>query len=367
MYIIDSHQDLAWNVINFGRDYTRSAEETRLFEYSQKSKAIERNGDTLLGWPDYQRGKVPIVFSTLFAAPERRRLGAWDSLVYRNAEEAHKVYMAQLDVYHRWADDHPDKYRLLQTRGDMKEVLSLWEADSEGEDKAPPVGLVILMEAAEGVRDPEELEMWWGRGVRIIGPAWTGTRFCGGTGEPGPLTSEGYALLDGMASFDFTLDLSHMDVKAALQALDHYPGRIIASHANTLAQLKGSESNRHLPDKVIQGLVARGGVIGVVPFNAFLKVGWRRGDRREEVSLERVVAHIDHICQVAGNALHVGIGSDFDGGFGWQSVPHEIDTIADMQKLAPLLRERGYSDADIERIFSGNWRGILETALPETS
>ena len=73
------------------------------------------------------------------------------------------------------------------------------------------------------------------------------------------------------------------------------------------------------------------------------KVGWLRknGSRREEVSLDAFIAHIDHICQLAGNADHAGIGSDFDGGFGVQSVPAEIDTVADLQKLDPLLRGRG--------------------------
>ena len=145
------------------------------------------------------------------------------------------------------------------------------------------MGLVLSMEGAEAVRDPGELEEWWERGVRLIGPAWGGTRFCGGTREPGPMTAEGYELLESMAETGFSLDLSHMDEKAALQALDFYPGQIIASHGNALALLNGSESNRHLTDRVIHGILERDGMIGLVPFNAFLKAGWKRGDRREEV------------------------------------------------------------------------------------
>ncbi len=361
--LIDSHEDLAWNVLTFGRDYTRGAAETRQRERDSRSPAPHYNGDTLLGWPDYVRGRVAVVFATLFAAPARHQFDAWDTQSYRNTTEAHASYQAQLDVYHRMVEQHPDKFRLIQSRPDLAETLAAWEKP----DAAPPVGLVVLMENAEGVREPAELEMWWARGVRLIGPAWAGTRFCGGTGEPGPLTKEGYALLDVMAHFGFTLDLSHMDERAVLQALDHYPGPIAATHANAAALLNNANTNRHLSDEVIRGIAARGGVIGVVPYNHFLQVGWTKSDGREAITLQHVVAHIDHICQLTGNTQHAGLGTDFDGGFGWQSVPGELDTIADLGKIAPLLTEKGYTEADIAAVFGQNWRNHLEKALPTTS
>ncbi|GAB4580590.1 MAG: membrane dipeptidase [Anaerolineales bacterium] len=390
--LIDAHQDLAWNALTFGRDYTRSATETRALEARTGSPAPARNGDTTLGWPDYQRGNVVIIFSTLYVSPAKQKMGDWDTEFYRDYNEAHTRYMKQVDFYHKLTDTHPDKFRLLQTQADLKNHLSQWskhlplltayhaqEAErqrageppnhSSAEPPSPPtapVGLVILMEGAEGVREPAELDEWWRRGVRLIGPAWAGTRFCGGTREPGPLTKDGYALLEGMAALDFTLDLSHMDAEAALQALDTYPGAVIASHANANALLKDFPTNRHLPDEVIRGLIEREGVIGVVPANHFLKVGWRAraGSRKEEVTLQHLLAHIDYICQLAGDAKHVGIGSDFDGGFGLQAVPVEIDTIADLQKLVPMLAEKGYSDTDIANIFGINWQRVLEKTLP---
>jgi len=226
------------------------------------------------------------------------------------------------------------------------------------------VGLVILMEGAEGIRSVDDLPEWVAGGVRLIGPAWAGTRFCGGTKEPGPLTRQGYQLLDAMADQGLILDLSHMDEQAARQALDHYPGRVVATHSNVKDLLPKLESNRFLSDGVIEGLIERGGVIGVAPYNLFLEENWAIGMRRELVSIKKVVDQIDYICQLAGDARHVGIGSDFDGGFGWQSVPHEIDTIADLHELAPLLAERGYTDEDIAAIFGENWLGVLQSALP---
>jgi membrane dipeptidase len=360
MIIIDAHQDLAWNILTFGRDYTKAAAEIRSLERGTQAPLF--NDDTLLGWPDYQQGQVAVIFATLFAAPRRSKLGEWDIQHYGSANEAHTVYQAQLDAYYRLTDDSPEKFRLIKDKADLQETLSHWQGTNEN---SHPVGLVVLMEGAEGVRHPAELEEWWQRGVRIIGPAWTGTRFCGGTREPGPLTREGFALLEGMSSFGFFLDLSHMDEEAVFQALDIYPGRIIASHANAKALLRGTESNRNLSNRVIQGILERDGVIGVVPFNRFLIEGWKPSDGREVVSLKHLATHIDHICQIAGDARHVGIGSDFDGGFGVQQTPFEIDTIADLQKLIPLLAEKGYTEADIEAVLSRNWLTLLQNSLPE--
>jgi membrane dipeptidase len=169
-----------------------------------------------------------------------------------------------------------------------------------------------------------------------------------------------------MADYNFLLDLSHMDEAAALESLDRYEGPVLATHANCAALMQDAETNRHLPDRVIRGLIERNGVIGLIPLNSFLKVGWQRkgGSRREEVSLDVLIAHIDHICQMAGDANHAGIGSDFDGGFGWQSIPYELDSIADLQMIASRLTARGYSESDAANVLGGNWLRLLRRHLP---
>jgi membrane dipeptidase len=361
--IVDAHEDLAYNMLTFGRDYTLPAHETRRREAGTQIPTWN-NGDCLIGWPDYQRGRVAVVFSTLFAAPLRRKGGDWDVLCYSDTAQARRLYRRQMDAYLRLADDHPEKFRLVGDLKTLDAVLAHWKNDPSEQH---PVGLVPLMEGAEAIGEPAEVEDWWAAGLRIIGPAWVGTRFCGGTGEPGPLTPEGYALLGRMAEFGFILDISHMDELAALQALEHYPGRAIASHSNALALLKGSESNRHLSDRVIRALLERSGVIGVLPLGGFIKAGWKRGDDRAEIALAKVANQIDYLCQMAGSAHQVGIGSDFDGGYGVQSSPLEVDTIADLQKLAPLLAEKGYTPADIAAVMGENWLAALRAALPESA
>ena len=360
--IIDSHQDLAWNMLTFKRDYLRPVEETRRLEAN--TLIPERNGECLLGWPEYQRGHVAVIFSTLFAAPARKR-ELWDSIWYPDFDTAHRLYRDQILLYQKLADSHPDQFRLITSRKELDSVVEHWSTPSQN-DEGHPVGLVYLMEGADGIRSPHELAEWYELGLRLIGLAWVGTRYCGGTGDPGPLTDDGKKLLAAMADYNFILDLSHMDEAAALEALDRYEGPIMATHSNCAALMKGADTNRHITDRVLRGLIERGGVNGLLPLNSFLKVGWMRksGSRREEVPLDIYIAHIDHICQLSGNADHAAIGSDFDGGFGLQSIPPELDSIADLPLIASKLHERGYSDSDAQKILGGNWLRFLREHLP---
>lgn len=362
LLIIDSHQDLAWNMLTYKRDYTRSVAEIRRLEAN--TLIPERNGECLLGWPEYQRGNIAVIFSTLFAAPARKR-ELWDTVWYPDYDTAHRLYRDQILLYRKLADSHPDKFRLITSRKELDSIIEDWSQplpDGDGH----PVGLVYLMEGADGIRSPHELAEWWDMGLRMIGLAWAGTRYCGGTGDPGPLTADGKKLLAAMADYNFILDLSHMDEAAALEALDRYEGPIMATHSNCAALLKGADTNRHISDRVLRGLIERGGVNGLMPLNTFLKVGWLRksGSRREEVSLDFLIAHIDHVCQLAGDADHAALGSDFDGGFGVQSIPLGLDSIADLQVIASKLIGRGYPESDAEKILGANWMRFLRKHLP---
>jgi len=351
--IVDAHADIAYNMLKYGRDYLRSAEETRRLEAGSATPA--ENEDALLGWPDYQRGQVAVIFSTLYSTPVRWHTGENNLQVYKTFDEAYQQYHEQLLTYHRMTDSAPDKFRLIASARDLDLILDHWQNPSPSES-GHPVGMVVLMEGAEGIRSLSELEEWYELGVRLIGPAWVGTRYCGGWREPGPLTNEGRKLLSAMADYNFTLDLSHMDEQAAIEALDIYRGPIVGTHGNCLSLMPNANTNRHFSDRILEGIIERDGVVGIVPYNPYLKVGWTVGkNKREEVPLRYVADHIDHICQIAGDALHAGIGSDFDGGLGLQSVPPEIDTVADLQNLVSLLQTRGYSETDIANILGGNW------------
>jgi membrane dipeptidase len=230
----------------------------------------------------------------------------------------------------------------------------------------PRIGLVLLMEGADAIRHPDTLIDWYEAGVRIVGPAWAGTRYAGGTDEPGPLTDAGRDLLKVMAEVGTILDLSHLTEEGALEALERYEGPLIASHSNPLARIPHSpKPERHFQDHILTLLAEREGVMGTVLSNAFLKDGWIKGDDREAVSMDDVTACIDHVCQVVGNAAHVGIGSDFDGGFGLDTVPAALDNVAELGLIGDALSAHGYSQEAVEGILGGNWLRFLRSALPE--
>jgi len=123
--------------------------------------------------------------------------------------------------------------------------------------------------------------------------------------------------------------------------------------------------NRQYSDVQIKALIEKGAVIGVA-LDAWMMVpGWvRQSSTPQEMGchLGVMVYHIDHICQLAGNTLHAGIGTDLDGAFGKEQCPWDLETIADLQLIPPLLAARGYAPADIEGIMHKNWLRFLRGA-----
>ncbi|MCZ7547026.1 MAG: membrane dipeptidase [Anaerolineae bacterium] len=358
MIVFDAHEDLAWNALTFGRDYTCAAHETRRVEAANGSVAPRVNGVATVGLPDWLLGRVAVVVGVLFVSPARRAFGAWDAIVYHDPQEAYAQAIRQMDYYRR-LDEASTKISLVERRPDLDAVLGTWADGTDLHDHR--VGLILSIEGADSIIEPKQAEEWYARGVRAVGLAWAGTRYAGGTGEPGPLTDLGRALLEVMGDLGMVLDLSHAAEAAYFEALDRYEGAVIASHSNPR---RFCPSDRGLSDEMIARMVERGGAIGIVPYNGFLKPGWRRSDRKDAVRLADVVDAIDHVCQVAGNARHVGIGSDFDGGFGAGDIPEEFDTVADLWQLGAALAARGYAPDDIEAILGGNFLRIYQAALP---
>jgi membrane dipeptidase len=357
MIIVDAHEDIAYNALCYGRDYRRSALETRRLETDPAMLA--HRGTATIGLPDALLGRVALVFSTIFVAPDDGEDNKpWSNFSYKTAKEANKLGMDQLDYYNRIADES-DKIQIIKTAADLDSVLKTWADDKTVADHKQ--GLVLLMENADPILEPRQFEEWYERGLRIVGPAWAASRYAGGTGQPGPLTKLGYELLDIMADFHAILDLSHLAEQACLQALDHYDGTIIASHTNPR---KFRDTDRHFADTTIRKLVERDGVMGIVLYNRFLSDDWTSGDPKSKIPLTRVIDAIDYVCQIAGSAAHVGIGTDFDGGFGQESIPEDLDTVTDLLKIADALKVRGYSSTDIEAVMGGNMIRKLRQALP---
>lgn len=198
--------------------------------------------------------------------------------------------------------------------------------------------------------------------MRILAPAWHATRYAGGTGEPGPLTELGRRLIEEIERTGLVLDVSHLAEASFFEALDLYHGPVIASHSNCRAFVP---TDRQLSDEMIRALAQRDGVIGIVLFNRFLQDGWKEAGRiKSQVTLAHVVKHIQHVCDLTGDARHVALGSDFDGGFGAESIPAELEHVEDLYKIEDALLAAEFPEEDIDNIMNGNWLRMLRRSLP---
>lgn len=363
MLIVDGHEDLAYNVLVDGRNYLRSALVTRQEEAD--SPVPDSNGLCMLGLPEWLTGAVALVISTITAIP--REHAHQGEMGYVNPEGAYQQGLAQLRIYEDW-DAGVSPMRLVTLRTELDAVLGTWDGDSSD---GRQVGLVLLIENADLIREPDEVTFWHAKGVRLVGPAWHTNRYTGSSMTGGPLTVLGRALLDSMQSLGMILDLTHMSDDACRESLERYGGPVVATHTAPRSGGMGEQgwahpqlAHRLLADDVMAGLIDRGGVIGIMPANWALDPAWKRGKVKADIHLGDIVDAIDYVCQAAGNARHVAIGTDFDGGFGAEATPAEIDTIADLQRLVSLLAARGYGEADAAAIMHGNWLRMVRESLP---
>ncbi|HYN88497.1 MAG TPA: membrane dipeptidase [Ardenticatenaceae bacterium] len=353
MFIVDGHLDLAANVIELARDVTLAVAELRAAELDRGGPRPEW-GTCTVTLPALRAGGIRLVFATIFVEPVREGRPGLSPNLYRSAEEAHQLALAQLEVYDRLVREVPDT-ALVRSRSDLATVV---EAAERGE---APLGLVLLMEGADPIREPDEVAWWVERGVRLIGPAWSATRYAGGTYKPGPLTPLGFKLLRAMEAQAVVLDTSHLAEEAFWDAVGAYGGRVIASHSNPRTFVPGI---RQLSDEQIKAIVARDGIVGSVLYNSFLDPTWREHRDKSRVTLHDVARAIDHVCQLAGDARHAAIGSDLDGGVGLEACPAEMDSVADLGHLAEPLAALGYTTDDIALILGGNWLRLLQEVLP---
>lgn len=357
MLIVDAHLDLAWNALQWNRNLLSSVYTIRMRERAEVGDLRKGRALGTVAFPEMCQGRVALSFATVLA----RSTGNTSPHVdYPSPIQAYGIAQGQLAYYR--ALEREGHARVVTDLADLDDHIVEWEAWDASEETdpagAPPLGFVISMESADSILSPDQLEEWKEAGLRIVGPAHYGPgRYAGGTGTELGLTELGPPLLDEMERLGIILDVTHLSDQSFWEALEHYSGPILASHNNCRALVP---HQRQFSDEQLEAIFQRGGVIGVACDAWMLQRGWIVGEStNENVRLEDVVDHIDHICQLAGNTYHAAIGTDLDGGFGWEQSPYDLDTIADLQKLRDLLADREYSDADIAAILHGNWLRLL--------
>jgi membrane dipeptidase len=311
MMIVDAHLDLSYNAMR-GRAVERPARE----------QAADEEGIPTVGLPDLRKGGVGLVGATIFWA---------------NPGEAREAAGKQL----QW-------YRQREEGGELRRVRT-WPADLSRQ--AGQTQMILLLEGADAIRDEGDAQWFFDAGVRLVGLTWKdGSRFAGGNAKPGPLTSDGIAMVKILDRLGIIHDASHLAEQSFWPLMETAAGPVMASHSNCRAIVPGE---RQLSDEMIRAIAGRGGVIGINFYDQFLLSPGEIGKRR--ATLKDVARHVRHICEVAGTSAAAGLGTDMDGGLGREQIPVEIETSADLPRVAQALSDDGFSDTDVAGVLGGNW------------
>ena len=351
MFIVDAHLDLSMNAIDWNRDFRRTVHEIRDREKGMNDKPDRGKGTVSLD--ELRKGNIGLVVATQiarFVAPGNP-LPGWHS-----AEQAWAQTQGQL----AWYKTMEEENEMVQIKDldSLENHIANWN-DGKQKDKKS-IGYLLSLEGADSLVTIEHLERAYQYGLRALGPAHYGPgRYANGTDASGEMGKNGLELLKKMEELNIILDATHLCDDAFWQALDNFNGPVWASHNNCRALVN---HNRQFSDEQIKALIDRHAVIGGA-LDAWMMVpDWIRGKsspKEMDCGLEKLIDHFDHICQLAGNALHIGIGSDLDGAFGKEQSPYDLETIADLQKISILLGKRGYSEEEIENVMHGNWLRFL--------
>ncbi len=354
--IFDGHVDLALFALAYNRDLTEQATVINERERGM-TDALDR-GLGAISLPDMRQGRVVVCQSTL-AARVNRKVRPISRLDLDYATQAMAYASAQGQLAYYRALEELGEVRIVRSAKDLDRLCQLWGAE---EGFGLPVGIIVSMECADPILGPEQVMSWWEQGLRSVSLTHFGHgRYAAGTGVEGPLTARGIELLQELAQVGMTLDVSHLSEDSFYGALDHFAGPMIASHNNCRNLVPG---DRQLSDEQIRLLIGRNAVIGLVLDAWMLVPGWVHGKSSpENLKLTAVADHIDHVCQLAGNSFHAAIGSDVGG---LNHMPSDFHTIADLQKLEPILAERGYSERDLDNIFHANWLRHFQRWLPKS-
>jgi membrane dipeptidase len=345
MLIVDAHLDLAMNALEWNRDLTQPVSAIRQRETGLTDKVDRAHGTVSL--PEMRRGRIGLCVATQIARYVKpgNLLPGWHS-----PEQAWAQTQGQL-AWYRAMEDSGQMVHITNSR-QLDTHLEMW---SRADYPQLPIGYVLSLEGADSVITPRHLEQAFAQGLRAVGPAHYGPgTYAQGTDASGGLGPRGRELLAEMERLGLILDATHLADESFWDALDHFRGPVWASHNNCRALVP---HNRQFSDEQITALVARGAVIGAALDAWMLVPNWIRGattPHSAQLTLQHVIDHIDHVCQIAGNARHVMIGSDLDGAFGTEQTPADLDTIADLANLLGMLRARGYSEEDVTQIAHGN-------------
>ncbi|WP_051575212.1 dipeptidase [Sporolactobacillus terrae] len=298
--------------------------------------------------PDLRAGGVSALVCSLFIESEYL------------PEMGLKMALDQISALYSEIEESPDKLQLCTT---YDAVL-----DAHAHNK-----LAILL-SLEGVdpltNDLGLLQIFYQLGVRFVGLTWSRRNFAADgshfkavdEGRQGGLTEFGVKLVEEAARLKMIIDVSHLNDAGLVDVLERSRCPIIASHSNARAL---ASSMRNLTDDQIRELAARGAVIGMNGFNAFVS------DRYEDGDVAHLIDHLDYMVNLVG-IDHVGVGLDictFLTELPLKPAGHTRESfdVIPGHKHLPLFTEelirRGYSDEAIGLILGGNFLKLYQQLL----
>jgi len=367
--IIDGHLDLAMNALLHERDQTQPLS---AIHQREAGGVADDRGTAMVTLPELREAGVAVVIATLIARakpwidPSRAIQRA--DLDYPEPTMACAAAQGQLAYYQALA--RRGHLRLITRPATLDRHMHQAASPAVDASEPPPIGCILMMEGADPILEPEDVHRWHEQGLRCLSLAHFGhSRFAAGTPsrEPdsfekdGPLSSLGHELLRQMNELSIALDLTHLGDTSFFQAIDRFDGPVCATHANGRSL---SPTPRQLTDKQLRLIIERDGVIGVVAHAGMIRASPSgEGTRPGDVGLRHLADHVDHICQLAGDARHVALGSDLDGGFGREATPADLDKYRDLHALTDMLRQRGFSDDDVAGFFHANWWRFYKQVL----
>jgi membrane dipeptidase len=333
--IFDGHLDLAY-LAEIGRDMHATLGQCRgtLLPAAVTLSSL-RDGNV--------RGCLGTIFTEMTEqdSPAGLQLGGFGhTYPPGDADAAHRAGLRQLKLYHAWRD--AGLIDLLPHPGNA------------------PLHLGILMEGADPIEHADQVAWWGQQGVVAIGLAWAlGSRYAGGNTQNTGLTAEGRDVVRAIDDAGIIHDLSHLSDAAMDELLEMSDGRVVASHSNARALLGGT-NQRHLRNESIAEIARRDGVVGVNLYAPFLDPDFAKKKKRPP--LRTALEHVLHIASIAGKDK-VCLGTDMDGGFAASDLPEGVNEPNDLHKLLDMLRDEGWSEAEVVGFAWGNWGRVLGLAL----
>lgn len=316
MFVLDSHCDTPTQIVR-GRDLSKD------------------NENAHIDIPKLKRGGVDAAFFALYIPARLSENAAYECAL--------RQYEAVKDVVQ--SNPCSVAFALTEAQAHENKVNGLFSVFL-GLENGSPIGHSL-----------ERLQEFYDKGVRYMTLCHSKDNqicdSCAGNRTWGGLSPFGREVVAEMNRLGMLIDVSHVSDDTFYDVLDCSTSPVVATHSCCRAL---ADHPRNMTDDMIKALAAKGGVIQINFYPVFLQDDYELESQSSVIpSYTRIADHIDHVVELVG-IDHVGIGSDFDG---IEVAPDGLEDISKMPVLFDELRRRGYSEAELNKLASGNFFNVL--------